>query len=943
MRTRAAATPDGTRRAAHVVAALAGLVVGTRASAVRAQDAGSPAPSASSAPPASDQPASPSPSPSSSPPPASFAPGLVPPRLIRRAQPEYPAGADGRRVDVELLLTVDPSGAVSQVEVLGHIPADAPESFDIAARDAARTLLFDPARRDGVCVAVRVRFHMPLVPPVVGANASSEPLDDELGAGAEGITHSHTEGTQLALPSSPVAPSRGASSAPPDEAPAGGLTVIGHPIPPQRSASDTYTEITPGLRQVPRSNASDLLRLAPGILLTNEGGEGHAEQVYLRGFDAHEGQDLEFTVNGIPINEVGNPHGEGLVDTHFIIPELVRSIRVLEGPFDPHQGNYAVAGSAEYELGLDTRGISLRYEGGSFNTHRVLALWGPDGARTGTFAGADLRTTDGFGVNRAARLGRAMGQWELPIGPSGVLRVLGTAYASQYGTAGVIRQDDYDAGRIGFFGSYDPTQGGDSMRYGVSATYEDTMRSRTSRVQLFGTYRNFRLRENYTGFIEDPPEPYRSGIAQRGDLVDQNSLALTVGARASSRHRVTWRGLVQSFEAGLYGRFDQVDASQRRLRFGTAVPYRVDFDLTDSIGNVGLYVDADFHPARWFTLRGGVRGDYFVYDVLSHCDVHDTSLGARTPVDTLCYTRDRTGPRDPGTRRSASGLAIQPRGTVLVGPFAGFSFTASAGTGARSADPSYLADSSFAPFATVVATEGGVVFHREFGAIDLTLRAIYYFTHVGRDLIFNQQEGRNTLAPGTQRQGVIVAGRLSTGWLDWSASATYADARFVREQMDPGSTYFPVDQGNQVPYVPTLVVRSDAGLHGALPLRMGGDPLLGRAGLGITYVSPRALPYGQHSDSMFVVDASLGVRWRWLEIGAIAQNLLNARYQLGVYNYVSNFDPNNATPSLHPARHFTAGAPLSVFGTLTVYLGGPAGGGGLGAAPHEPASEGGRS
>jgi hypothetical protein len=149
--------------------------------------------------------------------------------------------------------------------------------------------------------------------------------------------------------------------------------------------------------------------------------------------------------------------------------------------------------------------------------------------------------------------------------------------------------------------------------------------------------------------------------------------------------------------------------------------------------------------------------------------------------------------------------------------------------------------------------------------------------------------------------------------------------------MDPGSTYFPVDQGNQVPYVPTLVVRSDAGAHGPLPIRLAGDPLLGRAGLGITYVSPRSLPYGEHSDSIFVVDASLGLRWRWLEIGAIAQNLFDSRYELGVYNYVSNFAAGSPTPSLLPARHFAAGAPLGVFGTLTLYLGGPPGSGGLGA------------
>ncbi len=79
--------------------------------------------------------------------------------------------------------------------------------------------------------------------------------------------------------------------------------------------------------------------------------------MFLRGFNAEQGQDIEFTVNGVPINEVDNPDGHGYADTHFIIPELVRSLRVIEGPFDPHQGDFAVAGSADYELGVESRGI----------------------------------------------------------------------------------------------------------------------------------------------------------------------------------------------------------------------------------------------------------------------------------------------------------------------------------------------------------------------------------------------------------------------------------------------------------------------------------------------------------------------------------------------------------------------------------------------------------
>src|SRR5581483_6079584 len=133
-------------------------------------------------------------------------------------------------------------------------------------------------------------------------------------------------------------------------------TVAGRKQALRRGVGDYHVDVEK-LSLVPHQNAADFLKLAPGILLTNEGGEGHAEQVFLRGFDAREGQDIEFTVDGVPINESGNLHGNGYADTHFIIPELVQNLRVIEGPFDPRQGNYAVAGSADYQLGLEKRGL----------------------------------------------------------------------------------------------------------------------------------------------------------------------------------------------------------------------------------------------------------------------------------------------------------------------------------------------------------------------------------------------------------------------------------------------------------------------------------------------------------------------------------------------------------------------------------------------------------
>ena len=68
--------------------------------------------------------------------------------------------------------------------------------------------------------------------------------------------------------------------------------------PPSHGTSDFFTQ-TEHLADVPHQNASTMLQsAAPGLLVTNEGGEGHAEGYVLRGFQADEGTGFEVVVDG---------------------------------------------------------------------------------------------------------------------------------------------------------------------------------------------------------------------------------------------------------------------------------------------------------------------------------------------------------------------------------------------------------------------------------------------------------------------------------------------------------------------------------------------------------------------------------------------------------------------------------------------------------------------
>lgn len=691
------------------------------------------------------------------------------------------------------------------------------------------------------------------------------------------------------------------------------VTVRGRAPAPSRGASDFNLRVGE-LSRVPRQNAADLLKLAPGILLTNKGGDGHAEQVFLRGFDAREGQDIEFTAGGVPINEAGNLHGNGYADLHFIIPELVEGLRVVEGPFDPRQGNFAVAGSAAYDLGLTRRGLTAKYTQGSFSTQRMLLMWGPSQQSTHTFAGAELFDTDGFGQNRAAKRGSAMGQYEGRLGGNGSWRLGAQAYTSQYKSAGVVRADDVARERLGFFDTYDRRQGGDSSRYSVWGDIETKAGDTLLKQQVFFIMRDMRLRENFTGFLLDVQQPQQNPHGQRGDMLDLHVDTQTLGARGSARWRTKALEQTQEVELGYFARADRTGSSQHRIEAGSNTPYLTETDLDSRLGNIGAYGDAGLRPLGWLTFRGGVRGDIFTYDVLDQCAQRSVRRGSVASVDASCLSvqdnRDAgVRHREPQERRGTASIAVLPRGSVLIGPFTGFTASVSLGKGIRSIDPVYINQDLPTPFASVEAGELGMSYARGIGRdVELMARSIFFQTHVDRDLIFSETAGRATLANGTTRTGWVGAVRATGPWFDQAANVT-----LVRSTFD--------DTKLLVPYVPDVVVRSDTAVHHELPWHPGGEKLTGALASGITYVGRRALPFGQRSDVIFTVDASASVGWRMFEVALVATNLFDRRYRLSEFNYASDFR-GAAQPTLVPGRHFSAGAPRGLFLTLTATLGG---------------------
>ena len=823
--------------------------------------------------------------------PAAAGPDEVsPPVVVTHVDALYPPSARrGRNPgDVVLALTVDVDGHVSKVDVFESGGAD----LDEAAVIAARQWTFVPAKKGAKPVASRIKVPFHFAPPAAPPELVGPPKP-----GSDPVLAPHAVTT-------PGADVSASDTAAPAE-----VRVAGRPNPPSRGISDFRINRTT-LTLAPHGSGSDLLATAPGVYVAHPEGEAIAQRIYLRGFDAVHGQDVELHVAGIPMNQPSHIHGQGYADLNLVIPEIVRSIRVIEGVYDPRQGDFAVAGSADYDLGVEERRSRVKVTYGSFDTKRLVAIWAPESQAEETFGAATFRQTDGFGNGtRGGISGSAVGQYRLalPYDVSAVIHV--GAYAARNNIAGVVRRDDVEAGRVGLYDAYsDPSarsQSAGTSRTQVGITIDrraDADGSRTS-AAMWLYLASFRSRTNFTGYTQRSRiEPTWVG---RGDLIEQSNDDLGVGGSLSYRSaRITLvRDITAQYELGTDVRTHRIKQAQNLLQAPQNETWDQRDDAEIKTTDVGAFGDVVLSGSRYVRLKGGARADLLFFDV-------DDKLGNFIPA----FSKKN---HVVGFRRTASGVAFGPRATLEGHPTKWLRLSASYGEGYRSPQARQLEEGEQAPFAKVKSYEVGATVRE---GDHISLSAVAYQTDLSYDLAFNPEEGRlDRIGPTTRRGAVAYLLATPREWMNLSFSATYVHATLDSPPIPtPENPTPPYVSGQSLPYVPPLLIRSDVAVTQDIG-SVNGKPLAWKAGYGTTFLSSRPLPYGQTSPPVFLLDATVGVRRDWLEISLDAFNLLGARYADTEYAFVSNWQ-SSAVPSRVPARHITAGTPRALLASVTLYL-----------------------
>ncbi len=216
-------------------------------------------------------------------------PELSPPRIVSAPKATYPAGQPlmTPAPRVVLRVTIDEQGRVQQSAVL---KAPGP-TFATSAQQAVQAWTFEPARRNGTPIAAEVKVEVGFeAPKPATVPPGSEPARTKPAPGA-------------IPPETPAPPSQG--PLPPKAAP---TPVTPPPPEPEFEATGKVEAATLRSRErgptdfeldhellsaAPHQDTGDMLRTVPGVYSARVEGPAVAHSIFLRGFNAEHGQDLE--------------------------------------------------------------------------------------------------------------------------------------------------------------------------------------------------------------------------------------------------------------------------------------------------------------------------------------------------------------------------------------------------------------------------------------------------------------------------------------------------------------------------------------------------------------------------------------------------------------------------------------------------------------------------
>lgn len=621
----------------------------------------------------------------------------------------------------------------------------------------------------------------------------------------------------------------------------------------------------------PQGRPAQILRLIPGfVAVEHSGGGGKADQYFLRGFDADHGTDVGFSLDGMPINLRTHAHGQGYTDLNFIIPETVEGIDVHKGSYMPEHGDFVTAGAVNFRTRDMVKEGVVQGAGGEYRTQRYLLMLSPTKDRVRTLFAAEGFYTNGPYLNdNQYHRANVFGKATTNVTGRDELSLQATFHQSRWDGSGEIPFRAVSTGLVDRFGSINPYEGGNTLRSTAQLKYHyDTLSGGEFFANVYGQYYRMDLFTDFTFFLNNPVN---------GDGFAQFDRRAIYGGDIGYKQRADILGLPVTGTVGFQTRIDdahvKLGTQTRRTPTGTTI------DSNAFTVSYSPFVKAEVHPLSWLRFSGGVRGEFFTFDVNNRC--------------TTCAEQ-------PNGRRD-SGLVL-PKMSMILGPWMGTEFFANYGEGFHSNDARSVVTGGASPQAKARSYEVGVR-SKPWGPEGLELIATVWRLDLKSELVFVGDEGTTEIRGGTRRQGVEVAARGKLwGPLYVNGSVTWTHAEFRNGDAIPLAPEYTAYGAAILQWPEGLTSQLQATYLGVRPLtedRSVKSPSWLTFDLSERYRLPITLPHGRMEAFLFV------------------QNLLNADWEQAIFAFPSRL--RNETSGVNDI-HFVPGTPRTVMGGLAWYF-----------------------
>ena len=660
-------------------------------------------------------------------------------------------------------------------------------------------------------------------------------------------------------PKPPTTPSPTQESPPPREEILAPVVVT---APPPVSASSEVFIPGKDFELRPQGRPADVLRLVPGLVISQHQGGGKAEQYFLRGFDADHGTDVALFIDGLPVNFRSHAHGQGYADLHFLIPETVQRLDGFKGPYFVEYGDFATAGAFNFVLRDTVDENYAEAAGGSFGTQRYLTLLSPTRDALKTLVAIEYYRSDGpFTHPNGYERFNLLAKGKASLSESMDLSVWASFYQADWHGSGEIPARAVRSGLIGRFDAIDPNEGGTTQRTNVNLDWRwRPTENQTLSAHGYATYYTLTLFNDFTFFLNDQ---------QNGDMINQRDTRFMAGFDALYEHRSKPFDINLTSSAGFQYRIDTP-----RVVLATAVQ-RHQLARTQDVSiqeqSYSPFVKFDIVPLSWLRLVTGARGDIFTYDVHSRVNTTEDDLNGKT-------TQARPN----------------VKANLVLGPWAQTEFYANFGTGYHSNDARAVVAN---PNLTALPTARGYEFGVRSKVIPRTEFSLtYWVIDLASELVFVGDEGTTEARGPSHRAGIEFATRVKLlDWLTFSGDVTWSRAEF--------------DTGAAVALAPRLTARAD--LTARLPWGLSSS-------LGMRYLGDRYADEDRHQTARgyMIFDWTARYRYKWLEAFVSIENLTNTEYREAQFFFTSRLPGEPATGV--PDIHYTPGNPISVMGGLAL-------------------------